>query len=1191
MVPHLGAGLVNVRSIAKTLISEALFLMSTTSIPPQFPTLLLWGITNHHKADRNCRIAHLKCLKAYLSSDVECFMTSLVRSFNSFPNLRYPNLMIPHTRRVNMSYEHHKLYCYLQIDSLLDAGNSGADEKSRDATLFNINNISSEEEFALLCRWNRVVTFGKDAPLLSFIGKTLQDELNSLLQSYSTVNLYQISMDTMVSSLEILRVFVQYCKDKNVAIFKNVVKPYWIQLSKAYELRKSDKLTDLLEKLLVLVYHVVLDLYTYSGNHNIHIITEELMLNKILLCSFFRKLNSEDNLPLININNPLVVVHFLQVFNSLYSQYLLRAPDDNFSCIFTAGEYLIDGRWLKYNSIYNFIQFYQNCKWEHGELSQIQNEISDFLSADLHCVHQMITEFHEFQNQAAVDGVMQRLSNCLRCVWQTLGNVSQKDIDQIHSPTDDFTSIYSSTKLLKMLLRFVAHSNSNSNNTENVSSNFLQLFLNNCMQITNNLTFADNHVKFEEPLIDSIAIFLQHCSIDRTELYLSVEIFCVQIKEKLDAIAASINENCLSTYEQLKIIQSNGNGSTCKVLSMLLLEFEALLLQFTWSQETPATLKFRTYVCDIWMEKFSTSQSIVPGIYESLWEFPSNKAGIVVWKKSLLQQYISLGTFFKIISTVTSCNDSPNVLKENIVQLIPQIINLLQSNCASLQKDLCKSLIHSMISYIFQTKYATQNRNSAHTKYILTKQLFDSLTCDIDAILDDKLSSLSPTSFNVIPFENVQLSILPYELLFTLKSAKEFQLWFKILSFFETHPSFQLFQRSSVPMLRIITLSKLATTEHMFRWHQQQQSGNDQLSESNKSFSNELGGILFPWLVLLSQQQYRLCHTSQKYSMLTLDELKGFINIKYYRSTTGKKEWNYFVGKKDDIGDTTKVSKILHSSASGMPDLVTHFESQIMDGFFNQLLSYDIHAYMILLFSLGTYFPYRFRGKILQDLQQAKLLSSLDSDMLFHDPYTFCQVILMSLGNVFAYNEEMNEFQWIPSLVIGLVDYHGKLDAIEEYLMYQQIVLLLCDHPDGRTVDVSGTMVQLFITTVACYFIRNTIEGPNNTYQCCGYGGRLFAELISANALSIYENVCVHDKILRNIVLKYLLLVNIAQSKTHSFTLEQMKEMTCHIPVAESTPLIDLIYIFVNKGPLANERKEWTLRELLNEFSSQVVIT
>eukprot|EP01039_Chlorochromonas_danica_P002574 gene2574-2816_t len=225
-------------------VVESLMKLCVHEIPATLPTLLLWGCTARRGGSV---LAYLRCTCAFAGSVVEFNVSSLLwRSVDCSRAL--PVLLVPHAKRPVMSYEDSLSASLEKVKNFMQNSQQGITRRGTDSL-----SLSSEDEFALLCRWNRSEAFLLDASLLEVLFGLISTQSLALSDLSSTGS----AIEEAAAALDLLLMLVRGIISDNVAklvirrfvgqIFPIMIEWDWSSFT------KHDKSTGFAERLLLLL--------------------------------------------------------------------------------------------------------------------------------------------------------------------------------------------------------------------------------------------------------------------------------------------------------------------------------------------------------------------------------------------------------------------------------------------------------------------------------------------------------------------------------------------------------------------------------------------------------------------------------------------------------------------------------------------------------------------------------------------------------------------------------------------------------------------------------------------------------------------------------------------------------------------------------------------------------------------------
>lgn len=229
---------------SKTAMVESLMKLCVHEIPTTLPTLLLWGCTARRGGSV---LAYLRCTCAFAGSVIEFNVSSLLwRSVDCSRTL--PVLVVPHAKRPFISYEDSLSASLEKVQNFMKNNQQGIKRKGTDTL-----SLSSEDEFALLCRWNRAEAFLLDASLLEILFGLISSQSMALSDISSTA----CAIEEASAALDLLLMLVRGVISDHVAklVFRRFVGQIWpIMMEWDWSsITKHDKSTGFAERLLLLL--------------------------------------------------------------------------------------------------------------------------------------------------------------------------------------------------------------------------------------------------------------------------------------------------------------------------------------------------------------------------------------------------------------------------------------------------------------------------------------------------------------------------------------------------------------------------------------------------------------------------------------------------------------------------------------------------------------------------------------------------------------------------------------------------------------------------------------------------------------------------------------------------------------------------------------------------------------------------
>lgn len=1161
--------------LAKEMLTNALMQCCCITVPPNLPTLLMWGVTQPLKADRTCVLAQFRFLRSYLSSNIECFFGTVINNWFSRTKMSCPRLSSSHSKRISISYEDHAIDNEKQLRSLVS--DEEINEK-RTMPLYNLRQVSYDEEFALLCRWDRISTFGKDHSLqLQLLSVLLQE--HKTFMDCSIFGQLKISADISFTLMEIIRSFIMHGNNiLRFEMYQNIIKPYWVTIANAKFDLSFSKL-DLFLKLISNMIRLVRDIFLYCGDacedcSELLELVDDIFENKCLhsiLCedTFSRIMNLGNE----NTTHLIIIGDIMELVDTIYQKsFYTDGIESKMNKLFVEKEYFQSGLWKPHFTLYEILcKYYEFCDRKGSSVQNslritIENNIFSMLSTDIRWCHIYIRNFELVDDLSSITVILKKLlsvGKCIEMIFNSSLFVNWNSFDSgIAISAERLLAATHTMNFLRTLcpaFQFQTANDADLHGTER----FLTLFLRNCYN-TEQLSdlFGDANV-FPSSFLFTVNQFLNLIINLKDPIVFSFAndiqlLFCNIEKRTNHLISTFLQKDLLSLQLQYKQHESNLILDV-SFFRILWLEFEESWLAYFQTHVAMDSFKENFAVCEqiITQHRYKfcnlqSFESICQHYYNNVWTLSTVNKGLIVWKITCLQQRIFLMSTLGFIRGLLPNSQNSRLRYDDtsavdILKNIPVIINLLQRNYSVYQKSLWKCFISTMIEHIFCEQYGNDNRPVK--TYQKTRELFDELKLKLCGTIDVKTASLSPTSYHPFPILAYQLALLPYELLFSLQPFKQFKLWFKVLSFYELNVSYELFEYSCLPIHRFMYISKLATTEHLFRWF-----NNLSVEESlQQPISEDLTQIFHGWLFHLVKQQCKATTNDKRASFpLRIGDILGFIDAKYYS----------YGGTVSESTLEKPFKSILnpHSTTTGMHEIICQYLNQHIDAFANQLISYEIHA-LIVSFFCTPYFPHRFRKKIFFELREMKLVHLLESDssvMIFN--------LLDSANNDFSRETQ----------IVNSKNSRINLDEVEEYSLMQQILELLSTSLRNEATDKSLRIVELLISTMSSYFFSNT-----QTEKWClsGLAGRLFGELIHTNLSSPF---IVPDWLIIGIISKLLIFSKMNANFGHVKS-DKVFDANCLFHFCRT------FTIMIDKGPLSFMNNGlWSIHNLLTTFRKTI---
>jgi hypothetical protein len=255
--------------------------LCAASLPVELPTLLLWGCTRPQQRSWQTLQSFLHTTQLFLSSSIEQhFAEQLWRRWDCAEEVSCP--AVGHTLRPALSYEHHRISCAEKVAYLLQSQEQSPQQGQRASALAL---LSSQEEFALLCRWSRSDAFALDAGFTRFL---LSSAALGLEQVLGAANSASPQLAQALTSLELLHCLVScsylHCLD---SLLVAAVQALWSKLYHALcRIDASPAVSALGEALLVKALSLFAHICRASARYADFLVMGKHSVCDVALCVF-----------------------------------------------------------------------------------------------------------------------------------------------------------------------------------------------------------------------------------------------------------------------------------------------------------------------------------------------------------------------------------------------------------------------------------------------------------------------------------------------------------------------------------------------------------------------------------------------------------------------------------------------------------------------------------------------------------------------------------------------------------------------------------------------------------------------------------------------------------------------------------------------------------------------------------------